>query len=223
MQGAVFRCNARYDVVMDERVLAAMARWPDVPDVFGWLSLNAGGHWRLHPEGDALADLGAGSPLREGLPISSTRINQFINRNYARDTVGRWYFQNGPQRVYVRLDVAPYVLHTTGPEPDVPAFLTHNGLRIDTVIRWCLDDQGYLYADTDHGAGLIASRDLAQLMERLVTVHGDSVFDVLQGREPADVSSVDVRLGAGPAVPLYLCKFEQVAELLGFARYPRPG
>src|SRR3546814_7173665 len=28
---------------MDENVIAAMARWPDVPDVFGWLSLTERG------------------------------------------------------------------------------------------------------------------------------------------------------------------------------------
>lgn len=84
---------------MDENVIAAMARWPDVPDVFGWLSLNARGHWRLHTQGEALDANGPGRPSSPGVPISSPRINQFINRNYARDAKGQWYFQNGPQQI----------------------------------------------------------------------------------------------------------------------------
>lgn len=200
-----------------------MARWPNVPDVFGWLSLNAGGHWRLHPDGDALDKRGAHSSLTEGVSIDSARINQFINRNYGRDAVGRWYFQNGPQRVYVRLDVAPYVFHTTDPQLETTGFLTHNGLSISTVTRWCLDDRGHLYADTDSGAGLIASRDLPPLMDRLVTTRGESLLDVFENREATDVTSVDVRLGDSAVAPLYVCRFEQVADLFGFARYPKPG
>ncbi|MGB3277244.1 MAG: DUF2946 family protein, partial [Castellaniella sp.] len=30
---------------MDDQVLAAMARWPNVPAVHGWLSLTARGQW----------------------------------------------------------------------------------------------------------------------------------------------------------------------------------
>src|SRR3546814_9129311 len=100
---------------MDENVIAAMALWPDVPDVFGWLSLTERGHGRLHPQGDALLPVGvAGNGCSPGQAITSPPILHFIDRNYAADTHGRWYFQNGPQRVYVRLDAAPYILHTSG-------------------------------------------------------------------------------------------------------------
>lgn len=207
---------------MDERVIAAMGRWPDVPDVFGWLSLNAGGHWRLHSAGDALDHDAADSSPPQGESISSSSINQFINRNYARDTAGRWYFQNGPQRVYVRLDVAPYVLHTTEPQPGSTMFLTHNGVRTGPVIRWCLDDRGHLYADTDVGAGLVASRDLPQVIERLAAVNGEDIDQVLANRVADEISSIDVRWAEGAVVPLYVCRFDQVSDLLGFARYPRP-
>ena len=32
---------------MDADVLAAIAKWPNVPAVFGWLGLTARGEWRL--------------------------------------------------------------------------------------------------------------------------------------------------------------------------------
>lgn len=207
---------------MDKQVLAAMARWPDVPDVFGWLSLNTGGHWRLHPKGDAL-DLKAGADqYSEGEPITSPSINRFINRNYARDTIGRWYFQNGPQRVFVRLDVAPYIFHTTDPKLGSPVFLSHNGLRTRTVTRWCLDHKGHLYADTEHGAGLVAGRDLGSVMDKLTTNQGENLFTVLDRLDSSVLSSVDVRWDQGLAVPLYMGHFDRIADLLGFTRFPRP-
>src|SRR3546814_16941226 len=87
---------------MDEQVSAAMARWPDVPDVYGWLSLSERGEWRLHPQGDALLPqhCAPGACCSPGEAISSTTILQFMNRNYAVDDAGQWYFQNGQQRVY---------------------------------------------------------------------------------------------------------------------------
>lgn len=197
-----------------------MARWPDVPDVFGWLSLNAGGHWRLHAEGDALKSAGAHRSVPDGAPISSQRINQFINRNYASDAQGGWYFQNGPQRVYVRLDVAPFVLHTIDHELRHPVFLTHNGLRTKHVTRWCLDDAGHLYADTDLGPGLVASRDLEHVLTRLVTDTGDQVLDVLEQLQSDNIPGINVRWHDGSTASFQLGRFDQVPGLLGFVRYP---
>jgi hypothetical protein len=31
----------------------------------------------------------------------------FIQRNYDHDAQGQWFFQNGPQRVYVELEATP--------------------------------------------------------------------------------------------------------------------
>ena len=59
---------------MDASVQDAIARWPDVPAVFGWLSLDPRGRWRLHPQGQA-AHGGAGES------ITNTQILGFINRN----------------------------------------------------------------------------------------------------------------------------------------------
>ena len=77
---------------MDDSVLAAMAKWPNVPEVFGWLSLDARGQWRLRGE-----------------PLNHPAMLAFIQRNYTCDRQGRAYFQNGPQRVYVTLEAAPYI------------------------------------------------------------------------------------------------------------------
>src|SRR5690606_13516547 len=86
---------------MDEQVLRAMARWPDVPAVHGWLRLGRRGQWFLIDRNSP----GFDERLHgEGSPIGNEQINEFIGRNYQAEADGRWYWQNGPQRVYVDLE-----------------------------------------------------------------------------------------------------------------------
>src|SRR5690606_2464285 len=110
-----------------------MARWPDVPDVYGWLSLSEHGEWRLHPQGDALLpEHCVPEAFSPGEAITSPAILRFMNRNYASDDAGQWYFQNGPQKVYIRLDAAPFVLHTVN-EDAGPRLRSHTGLDITII------------------------------------------------------------------------------------------
>ncbi|HYG42658.1 MAG TPA: DUF2946 family protein, partial [Bordetella sp.] len=140
---------------MDSSVKAALAKWPDVPAVYGWLSLDERGRWRLHPDGDA-ADGGPGDS------ITNTQILEFIGRNYEGDEQGRWYFQNGPQRVYLRLDAAPYLLRRAD---DGIGLTTHTGLPVHAVAAWWLDDTGRLYAQADAGPAMIEGRELPAVLD----------------------------------------------------------
>ncbi|GAB3627471.1 hypothetical protein PTE30175_02159 [Pandoraea terrae] len=88
---------------MDEIVRQAMAKWPNVPHCYGWLSLDRRGQWRMRDEA-AQASGALGDPIRHAALIA------FIARNYLSDDEGRWYFQNGPQRVYVSLAYAPFIV-----------------------------------------------------------------------------------------------------------------
>lgn len=162
---------------MDASVLAALERWPNVPAVYGWLSLDARGTWRLHPLGDGVEG-GAGEP------ITSPQIIAFINRNYASDEQGNWFFQNGPQRVYVRLDAAPFILRLAG---DKGGFETHTGLAVKNVTQWLLDDQGRLLATTEHGAAMLDSRDLAAVLGQLRTPDGTALIDLLENQTDGTV------------------------------------
>ena len=153
---------------MDQSVLDAVKRWPDVPAVYGWLSLTARGEWKLHPLGDA-QDGGAGQG------ISNTQILGFIDRNYADQTDGAWFFQNGPQRVYVRLDAAPLIVHV---DPPHHTLKTHHGKVIKHVLHWYCDERGQLYAKTDCGPARIDDRDLQLLAEVLQSPEGQSLFDL---------------------------------------------
>lgn len=194
---------------MDANVLAAMARWPNVPDVFGWLSLSTLGQWRLHPRGDA-------NLLHAGEPISSLRIQEFIDHNYTCDPQGRWYFQNGPQRVFVRLDAAPYILRTAEPRRP-PRMQTHNGLDVQTISGWWLDESGRLYAQTEHGPGLVAGRDLMEVLESLHTPDNERLSTILEDN-PNTAQGVPIK--GEHVVYLKFCADAAIPGKLGFVHNP---
>lgn len=205
---------------MDEHVLAAMARWPDVPAVHGWLSLSARGQWRLHPRGQ-----GWGVPDEEpGEAITSPQILAFIGRNYLGDGTGRWYFQNGPQRVYVRLDGAPWILSLQADAQGRPQLQTHTGIPYGPVTHWWLDPEGGLYAQSDAGAGLVADRDLGQVLDTLRTADGQPLDDWLEHCSPASITvhlpGADAGGPAAAAAPLGRLHTADPAPALGFVRRP---
>ncbi len=157
---------------MDNSVIDAIKRWPNVPAAWGWLSLTCRGEWRLHPLGDA----GHGG---SGESISNEHITGFINRNYVGDGLGQWLFQNGPQKVYVRLDSTPYILRTSWGENGVERHITtHNGLMIKSIEAWFVDQYGHVYALTDIGMGRVDDRDLIALTAQLKTPLGQSLDDL---------------------------------------------
>ena len=51
---------------MEDIVLQAMAKWPNVPDCYGWLGLDARGHWHLR---DAAVQAAGGFPKSKGAQL----------------------------------------------------------------------------------------------------------------------------------------------------------
>ena len=144
---------------LDPLVQQAMARWPNVPAVYGWLRLDRRGRWWLIDRGAPGFD-----EARDGLgsPITSPPILDFIGRNYQSDAQGRWSWQNGPQRVYVDLDLAPLYLRVLGEAPR-QTLVTHTGEPVRTVYQVQLDAADQLWLRTDLGPAAIDDRDLAAL------------------------------------------------------------
>lgn len=194
---------------MDQSVKDALARWPNVPAVYGWLSLDARGRWRLHPQGQA----GDGGP---GEPITNTQILEFIGRNYGHDDAGRWFFQNGPQRVFVRLDAAPYVLRLAD---DSHGLVTHTNAVVESVSSWWLDDEGQLYALTPLGAGMILDRDLSPLLEKMTTDDGAPLLQALTDLAPGQAAAAAYP-GCYAAAPLQSIARRDVPGRLGFQPAP---
>ena len=137
---------------MDELVLQAMAKWPNVPDCYGWLGLDARGDWYMRDE-QAQA---AGPFVRsKGSRLQHEKLIGFIARNYAVDRAGQWYFQNGPQRVFVELEVTPWVWRI---QPD-GAIHAHSGQPARLQRSW-VDELGRLFLETELGLGLVHTQDV---------------------------------------------------------------
>lgn len=127
---------------MDEIVARSLAKWPNVPAVFGWLSLDRRGNWRIKEQ-----------------KIANASLREFIARNYEHDERGRWYFQNGPQRVYVRLAYTPLVVrHESG------GFLDHRD-RPFTAEQIFQDDEGSVVMSGEGTVALLDDRDLHRFAE----------------------------------------------------------
>jgi hypothetical protein len=142
---------------MDDLVKQAMAKWPNVPDCFGWLGLDARGDWYMRD--DQAQALGSFTHSK-GSRVQHEKLSAFIGRNYANDKLGRWYFQNGPQRVYVELEATPWVWRL---QPD-GSVETHTGISA-RMQRCIVDEYGRLYLDTEQGFGLVHTQDVLQAAE----------------------------------------------------------
>ena len=150
---------------MDDIVSQAMAKWPDVPDCFGWLGLDSRGQWHMRDDRvQALGSFQSGVPGAKGSVLRHDKLIEFIHRNYEADPQGRWYFQNGPQRVYVELECTPLVWRVR-PDGGVCA---HTG--VEGELQSCLvDEHGHVYVHSTQGLGLVHTLDVgvaADLIEQ---------------------------------------------------------
>jgi hypothetical protein len=127
---------------MDEIVARGMAKWPDVPDVYGWLALDRRGNWLLRGE-----------------KIGNQALREFIGRNYQADARGCWYFQNGPQRVFVALAYTPLVVRYDG-----DAMVDHCG-RPFLPGKAYRDEEGSVLMTGGGVVGLLDDRDLARFAD----------------------------------------------------------
>ena len=148
---------------MDDLVRQAMAKWPNVPDCYGWLGLDSRGQWHMRDDRvQALGTFQSGVAGAKGSVLRHEKLIEFIQRNYEPDAQGRWYFQNGPQRVYVELESTPLIWRIAG-DGQVTA---HTGQASE--VRDCLvDEEGHLYLDTPLGLGLVHTLDVAQAADRI--------------------------------------------------------
>lgn len=188
---------------MEDWVYRALAKWPNVPDVYGWMGLDRRGRW-----------------LIRGEIISRPQIIDTINRNYEADARGRWFFQNGPQRGYVALAYAPLILRSDG----AGGLLSHTGLPVTRPQAAFLDEEGAVTLLTEHGPGLLGDQDLDWALTRL-RVNGEALD------EPQLAAALALRSGEPTALRLHAGdRWLEVTRVdaadlparLGFVRQPQP-
>jgi hypothetical protein len=193
---------------MDDIVKQAMAKWPNVPHCYGWLALDARGVWRMRDE----AAQRAGAP---GDKLTNAALVGFINRNYQVDERGCWYFQNGPQRVYVNLEATPFIART---DP-AHGFALHTGQPMAAPEQVFMLDSGGIVLRAGGQLAQLDDRDVAQLLAALE----------LDGKPVAD-EALMAWLAGGPGklalrwqgreIALERLRMEDAAQRFGFIQRP---
>ena len=161
--------------------LSAIAKWPNVPACYDWLSLDRRGNWRL-----------------QGERVTHSGLINFINRQYGVDEAGCWFVQNGPQRVFVSLAYTPWVFRREG-----EGFISHTGEAAGRVKAVYLDEEGNLLLDTELGIGLLDDRDLAGFIAECQPGDEQSFLDLMQG-QPVTISWKNLSLQ--PSATVHVAK-----------------
>ncbi|GGX92020.1 DUF2946 family protein [Massilia dura] len=196
---------------MDDIVKQAMAKWPNVPYCYGWLALDARGNWRMRDE----------TAQRQALPgdkLANAALVGFIARNYQHDEGGNWYFQNGPQRVYVQLETTPFVART---DP-VHGFVLHTGAPLVHVDGAFMTEAGELILQAGDIVAQLDDRDAAQVLAALESdgrpLGDEALLAWLEGGAPAAPS---LRV-SGSSLPLQRIARAEAADRFGFRKDPTP-
>jgi hypothetical protein len=194
---------------MDEIVLRAARKWPDVPAVYGWLGLDRRGNWSI-----------------KGERIVNPALAGFIARNYACDGMGRWFFQNGPQRVFVTLAYVPYVYRTLPLKGGGFGLSAHTGVQVEKAGAAWVDDGGAVLVETELGIGIVHDLDLLELLASLSGPDGESLEDNVVERflmrlPSGDCGTAKLVLG-GHALSLTHIRSSEVPARFGFVPEPRP-
>jgi hypothetical protein len=183
-----------------------MAKWPDVPAVFGWLALDRRGYWLL-----------------QGEPISNTTVTAYIARNYERDGEGRWFFQNGPQRVFLDLEYTPFVYRIIGAGASM-SIEAHTGQRATALSGAWVDDEGAMLIETEHGIGLVDDRDLDTIVGALIDANGaslpeDALEQTMSLVQQGEDAPVWLKIGESN-VKVRAIRAAEVPARFGFAAHP---
>ena len=185
-------------------------KWPNVPDVYNWLMLDERGDWRIKEE-----------------KISHKGLIDVINAHYQADDKGRWFFQNGPQRVFVTLAYTPYVLSVASHD-SITYFKTQTNVIVKSVDKLWIDNKDRLLVSWKNGIGLVSDRDLPLLADKLT--HETEPFDrmnsteldLIKQRTPSrSKTSLKLTMNQKTYGILFINAIE-VSQLFGFDSNPSP-
>jgi hypothetical protein len=161
------------------------------------LSLDRRGDWRL-----------------QGERVTHRGLIEFMNRQYGSDESGRWFVQNGPQRVYVALAVTPWVFHR-----ESEAFVSHTGAPAGDIKAIYLDEEGSILLDTTLGIGLLDDRDLPAFLDQCrqdsnATVDEKKWLKMMSSEAIADIT--------WNRLPVQLIHSNDLAGRFNFQTNPQP-
>ena len=195
---------------MDDIVKQAMAKWPNVPHCYGWLALDARGAWRMRDE----AAQAANAP---GDKLNNPALVGFINRNYLHDEQGRWYFQNGPQRVYVNLEATPYIARTDPAQ----GLTVQTGAALPAIDRLFLTEAGAAIVQSGDIIAQVDDRDVAPLFESLELDGKPVADDALLAWLEHGAGSLTLHYRGAP-IPAERIARTALPQRFGFVPTPQP-
>jgi hypothetical protein len=195
---------------MDDIVKQAVAKWPNVPHCYGWLALDARGGWRMRDETAQQAGL-------RGDRLTNATLVGFINRNYLPDERGCWYFQNGPQRVYVILETTPFVART---DP-AAGFMLQTGQPLAAPERAYVTEVGEVILQAGDIVAQVDDRDVAQVLTAFESDRRPLSDEMLMDWIERGNEQVELRVG-GRQVPVERISGDDVPGRFGFMRTPAP-
>jgi len=190
---------------MDKQVQLAMAKWPDVPHCYGWLGLDARGAWRMRDQ--RAQEMGL-----LGSKITNAALRGFIDRNYQADDHGRYFFQNGPQRVYVELQSTPYIAHS---DPQL-GWVLHTGQALIKCDAVWMTEEGSLVLESGDVLAKIDDRDMS-----------DALLCVYSNGQPASDQQILKQVGLTflfqqHAISIVQTSLVALANAHPFVAHPRP-
>lgn len=197
--------------MMDKQVQLAMAKWPDVPHCYGWLALDARGAWRMRDQ--RAQELGL-----PGSKIANTGLRRFIDRNYQGDESGRYFFQNGPQRVYVGLEATPYIAHS---DPQ-SGWILHTGVVLERCDAVWMTREGKIILRSEKILTQIDDRDMVQAMSQIY-LHDHPVTDAQLLNWLDSPTDALFFVMQGKAVRMQISTLDLLAASHPFVRNPSPG
>jgi hypothetical protein len=202
--------HVRLEASMDDIVKQAMAKWPNVPHCYDWLALDARGNWRMRDEVAQRANA-------PGDKLTNPALVGFINRNYQRDERGCWYFQNGPQRVFVILEATPFVART---DP-ASGFVLHTGQPMASVEHVFMTEAGSVILQSGDLVAQVDDRDVAQLLGQMeldgAAVADDALVDWLDNG-----AGTMTLTHQGKSVEVTRIKSAEVDGQFGYVQHPSP-
>ena len=161
-----------------------------------------------------------------GKVIDHVALNECICRNYAHDQVGRYFFQNGPQRVFITLAATPWIVRMI-PGEQHPQLLTQcqSAMAPTSALS---DEQGNIYIVGTIEQTVFESADQQQFSIKVIPsvalLHDhdlDQFSELAKLREEA-CSFGGSWLWHGQQLPLDPIHSDELSQRFGFIKNPKP-
>lgn len=150
-----------------------------------------------------------------GERIHHRGLIEFIARNYSHDEQGRWFFQNGPQRVYVNLSATPHIAHRT-----VDGELQlHTGEALGNIEQVYLTEDGQLAFQTVHHIAQLDDRDLSHYLPFMQINNAPANDDALLAWIEGGDAQLEFALGQ-KRWPIQRTTIAQLANQIPFIQIP---